>query len=61
MAGWLGLAGAGIRSVFTMFVTFPKTPFRAIPRQQPRTYWEERGRKEGGKRERSGRNCEITE
>lgn len=34
---WLG---TGIRSAFRMFATFPKTPFRAIPRQQSRTNWE---------------------
>lgn len=43
MAGWLALAGTGIRSAFRMFATFPKTSFRAIPRQQSRTNWEEGG------------------
>lgn len=43
MAGWLVLAGTGIRSAFRVFATFPKTPFRAIPRQQSTTNWEEGG------------------
>lgn len=43
MAGWLVLAGTRIRSAFRTFATFPKTPFRAIPRQQSRTNWEEGG------------------
>lgn len=37
MAGWLVLAGTGIRNAFRVIATFPKTPFRAIPRQQSRT------------------------
>lgn len=43
MAGWLVLAGTWIRSAIGTFATFPKTPFRAIPRQQSRTNWEEGG------------------
>lgn len=37
---WLG---TGIRNAFRMFATFPKTSFRAIPRQQSRTNWKEEG------------------
>lgn len=47
MAGWLGLAGTGIRSAFRMSAMLPEIPFRAISRQQFRT-----------NQERSGRNAE---
>ena len=59
MAGWLTPAGTGIRSAFSVFATFPKTPFPAIPRQQSRTNWEYGGieaveRQESTWRMRSG-------
>ena len=55
MAGWLALAGTGIRSAFRMFAMFPKTSFRAIPRQQSRTNWEE-GRSKAEENNQKRRN-----
>ncbi len=57
MAGWLALAGTGIRSAFTTFATFPKTPFRAIPRQQVQDKLG--GRRDGSGRESRSGECEV--
>ena len=55
MAGWLTPAGTGIRSAFSVFATFPKTPFRAIP---PPTVQDKLGVRSDGSSREAGINAE---